>query len=730
MRTPSRGGKHFLGGKLEVLLAGNTGFVTEQWVEHAFAEDRVVVARKDAGSLSGGRITTIDLENDADSETVLSSYRFDRIVYFFESLTLHSDSDGNLGRLRGVLHATRDTAAQVLLVTGPESEFTHAGNDEAHETSKSLMSRAGEELGRYYAQTYAMSVKIVRCPYLYEPHHIDTSSYLDGLFEQASEGEVAFCERPEQEAYFLCADDLAELVRRIYDDWTTAYEVLHVPNTFHPTFRDLARAITNGFPEAKIRYGTDTPYGYPDDDGVLRRRYGWSPRYSVIDDLPMAIDTWRQAKEKHDRRTEHRFWQKLQQHSRILGAIEIVVAAILVEWLVAATSGQSQISQIDFRLLYVVIAGTIYGLNAGVFAAVLACIGVLFEYSRNGASFLPLLYDPTNWLTFVAYLIAGAVCGYVRMRNQEHVRFVRDENNLLRERLTFLRGLYQGVLDDRTMLRRQILGRRDSFGKMYEMTRKLDEVQPQKIYRTAIQIMQDTLETDCLGIYRLDESQRFARLVAASPQEEAILPKSADVAAYDTVMRDIEAKGLWVNRELDGNLPMYAAGVREHGRIGVVVVIRKAAADQMNLYYRNLFLIICGLVESAMTRAFEYEHAARQSMLVPGTSLLNWPSFREKLRAAVDLGNDRMGSHLLLMVTDQYPEAGDFNERIVRSIRETDDAGVLADGSVCLLMNQAGERELPIVSARLARNGLNVRNVDAQSEADLLAEAYTDGDAS
>ena len=711
-------------------MAGSTGFVTKRWIEHAFADDRVVVACDGNGNIADKRITTIDLERETDFETVISSYRFDRIVYCFENLTPHSDSDGNLGRLRSILHATRGTAAQVLLVAGPESEFTHAQGNETHETSKSLMSRAGEELGRYYAQTYAMSVKIIRCPYLYEPHQAGTSAYLDRLFAQAAEGTVTFDERPEQEAYFLCADDLAELIRRMYDDWTTTYEVLHIPNVFHPTFRDLAQVIATGFPGVEARYGTDTIYGYPDDDGTLRRRYGWSPRYSMIDDLPTAIDVWRRAKERRDKRAEHRFWRRLQQHSRILGIVEIVIAAMLVEWLVAATSGQSQLSQIDFRLLYVVVIGTIYGLNAGVFSAILACIGVLFEYSRSGASFLPLLYDPTNWLVFVVYLIAGAVCGYVRMRNQEHVQFVHDENDLLRERLTFLRGLYQDVLDDRTMLRRQILGRRDSFGKMYEMTRRLDEVQPQKIYRTAIQIMQDTLETDCLGIYRLDESQRFARLVAASPQEESTLPKSADVSEYDMVMRDIEAKGLWVNRGLDGSLPMYAAGVREQGHIGVVIIIRKAAADQMNLYYRNLFVIICGLVESAMTRAFEYEHAARQSMLVPGTSLLNWPSFREKLRAAVELGNDRMGSHLLLIVTDQYPEAGDFNERIIRSIRETDDAGVLADGSVCLLMNQAGERELPIVSARLARNGLNVRNVDAQSEADLIAEPEVDGEAS
>ena len=126
-----------------------------------------------------------------------------------------------------------------------------------------------------------------------------------------------------------------------------------------------------------------------------------------------------------------------------------------------------------------------------------------------------MFYDTSNWLAFVIYFVAGSVCGYVQSRNQESVRFVRDENGLLRNRLDFLRGLYQDVLDDRRQLRDQIIGRRDSFGKLYAVTRELDEVQPQKLYHTAIRIMQESLDSDSLAIFRVDNSGQFARLVAA-----------------------------------------------------------------------------------------------------------------------------------------------------------------------------------------------------------------------
>lgn len=44
------------------------------------------------------------------------------------------------------------------------------------------------------------------------------------------------------------------------------------------------------------------------------------------------------------------------------------------------------------------------------------------------------------------------------------------------------------------MFRRQILGRKDSFGKIYDVTRQLDDMQPEKLYYKTVQIMEDVLQ--------------------------------------------------------------------------------------------------------------------------------------------------------------------------------------------------------------------------------------------
>lgn len=704
---------------MEVLLVGNTDFITKQWIQHAFPRDHVVIAERE-GTIDGNdRLRIVNMSDANTLAETLTTYEFDRIVFFSENLTPRSDRDGDLGTLRRFLHAIRNRQTQMLMVSGPESKFTYPENADVRDTSKSLMSRASEELCLYYARTYRLEAKIIRSPYLYASDRNGVTAYFNHLFEQAESGTLSFCEQKNQQTCFLCADDLAELIYRMFDDWTAESEIFDVPNVFNFTYGDLADVISAAFPGLSVTFGEDRPQGYPADDHVLRLRYGWSPRYSLKQDLPPVLQRWKEARAQ-EQSGKHPIWDFLRNHSKPWIAFEICVTFILEELLRTAVQGDSQLGTVDLRLFFVVIVGTMYGMNAGVFAAALACAGMALSYASNGASFAPLFYDTSNWLAFVVYFVAGAVCGYVQMRNRENLRFMRDENSLLRERLAFLRDLYHDVLDDRRMLRGQIIGRRDSFGKMYAMARELDEVLPRKLYYTTIRIMQDTLGGDSFGIYRIDNGGRFAHLMAASPQTESLFSKSVLLENYANIVTALDHGGLWVNRNLEQNLPMYAAGVRADGKLAVVIVLAKAQPDQMNLYFQNLFTIMCGLVESAMVRAFDYENVARQTRLVPGTEFLNTQAFLPKVLAANELKRNHMSNHLLLRVEDAWQDDG---SRLMGAIRQTDEAGALQDGNVYVLMDQVSEHELPIINRRLAQAGLHAKLVSGHEEDSLLAEA-------
>ena len=125
--------------------------------------------RSNTHMVSSMDLLSVRIVNMSDANALaeaLTTYEFDRIVFFSENLTPRSDRDGDLGALRRLLHAIRNRQTQMLMVSGPESEFTYPENDDVSDTSKSLMSRASEELCLYYARTYRLEAKIIRCPYL------------------------------------------------------------------------------------------------------------------------------------------------------------------------------------------------------------------------------------------------------------------------------------------------------------------------------------------------------------------------------------------------------------------------------------------------------------------------------------------------------------------------------------------------------------------------------------
>ena len=315
--TPCRG-VFTGGGSMEVLLIGNTDYITEQWIQHAFPRDHVVIAEREGTVDGNDRLRIVNMSDANTLAETLTTYEFDRIVFFSENLTPRSDRYGDLGALRRFLHAIRNRQTQMLMVSGPESEFIYPENADVHDTSKSLMSRASEELCLYYAHTYHLEAKIIRCPYLYAPERNGATAYFGRLFEQASAGSISFREREQQQTCFLCADDLAELIYRMFDDWTAESEVFHVPNVFNFTYGDLADVISAAFPGLSVTFGEGRPQSYPADDHALRLRYGWSPRYSLKQDLPPVLQRWKEARAQ-EQSGKHPIWDFLRNHSKPWG---------------------------------------------------------------------------------------------------------------------------------------------------------------------------------------------------------------------------------------------------------------------------------------------------------------------------------------------------------------------------------------------------------------------------
>ena len=683
---------------MEILLTGFTAFLTQEWIETAFPDDHVLTTRAKGKALPDTRIKTVTLESRQLLDQLAETYQFDRVVYFSEYLLPHGNQEGELDRLRRVLQSCREREVELLYLSGPEAAFVPS-------SGKTLLANAAEELCFHYARTSKLQVKVFRLPYLYAVSASGADQFAR-LFEQMPAGTV----------------QMADLVARVFDTWTPEPERFTLPDVFGSTQGQLGEVLQKLQPGLKVLYGTDTIQTYPAADNAVRRRYGWFQRYSILDDLPAIYHAWR-ARKTEKKSSIRKMVDKIRRSPLLLRLAEIAAAWLATELLVRITGTDAQFRMIDLRLMFVVLIGTVYGLNAGVLSAVLASVSLAAGYLRQGTTLMLLFYAPANWLAFIVYFVVGASCGYVQLRNTETARFVQEENDLLRKRLEFTRKLYQDTLEDKRLFRRQILGRRDSFGKIYAVTQQLDMLQPQEICRKTVQIMEDVLENHSLTIYRMEKNQGFARLTAASAGMTPEPAYSLEVDQWLDVLRAIEQEGLWVNRGFLPGRPMYAAGVRQNGSLVVLIGLHTASEEQMTLYYQNLFRILCGLVETALVRAFEYESVVRENWYLPGTCLLRPAVFAEQLATACTLQEDKMAHHLLLQVTGTFKNRAEINDRVRRSIRSTDAAGVGTNNAIYLLMNQTDEENLPLLTQRLGEKGLHVTAVPLDEQLRLISAA-------
>ena len=575
---------------MEILLTGNTCFVTKAWVEMAFPEDHVLITCG-RGQPHPPKLRAITLDSKERIGQLVDSYEFDRIVYFSEYLTPHSEQEGELDRLRRV-QANRDRESQLLYLAGPEAVLTPA-------IGKTVVAQAAEALCRHYAETSKVQIKVLHLPYLYGCDGTGAPAGIAGLLTRMRDGELHFDEQALAPVFALCMEDLSELVLRVFDNWTPEWESFTAPVVFALNYEQLGEAWKALHPGLKMTYGTDLIRTYPPDDGVLRCRYGWFPRYSLEEDLPRLFRTETHA--RHSRTWGQRLGGLRERHRHLLEAAEIVASFGFTELLVQLTGSQAQFRVVDFRLAFIVLAANVYGLNAGVAAALLASASLAVGYWEQGASPLLLFYEPSNWLAFLVYFVVGAVCGYVQLRSAENVRFAEEQCRLLEERLRFVRQLYQDTMEDKRSLRRQILGRRDSFGKVYAVTRALNETPPDKLPAKTVELLEDVFQNRSAAFYFVDAAGRTAKRAACSEGAEA--PRFLEGPALAALVQTLEQEEVWVNRTLTPGLPMFGAAVRVDGKLRALVLLYDAGGEQLSLHYQNLFRILCGLVETAMTRA-------------------------------------------------------------------------------------------------------------------------------
>lgn len=595
---------------------------------------------------------------------------------------------------------------RIVYLTGPERLYDVP-------TGKTLLVSEMENLCREYAKLYKITVKIIRSPYLYSEQY--EKDFLNTVFREIStEQKITFQEDESQRMFFMSMQDLAELMYKIFDNWDEDEEILNIADGFDHCFKDLGDKLTELCPHLKVSYARySIMENMLKDDKIIRYKYGWFPKISILEEIPELYEHYQERNNIKEGRLDS-LKHIISKHKAAVRAAEFAAFFILFELLNGIAGNQAQFKMIDLRLIFVVLFGSTYGINYGIAAAAAESLSLIRAFEAEGSSWYVLFYEPSNWIPFIFYFAVGAICGYIRMKNKDNVQFIKEENNLLQEKFLFTREMYQETIEDKNLYKKQILGSKDSFGKIFDITRKLDVIQPQELYIETIRVLEDVLENKTFGLYTLNRENGYGRLETASAQVQGNYPNSIKLSEYSAAMEELENGNVWANREFLEKYPMYMAGVRKNGELVMLICIQQVSREQMSLYFLNLFKILSGLVETSLLRALEYQKAVEYRQYVKGTHILKTEYFEERLKVQHDMREQKLASYVLLKVEYSEMSLKEADEILRSKVRENDVWGISESKELYLMLVQTDKEALPIILARLKQAGLVCRQIDEE----------------
>ena len=675
-----------------VLCIGNTQYVTKAFIEDTFPDSKVmVIGNTELGSADKIKLFRI---KKPSIKAVLETYDFDLIVFFSGDLTFRTTEKNDAEELREVLEHAKELQkdARIIYLSSLDAAFSK-------KTDRAILSSAKEDLCRFYAKETTLDIKIVQIPYLYSG--IYSKDFLYTVFEQAYQKQAVLLEEmPNERIHFLSLQDLSQLLMRLIDNWKSGGGILCVGDEFCISFEEFGNAVTKLCGGTVDFTGTTEGSTVATTNKALRNEYGWFAKVSLLEDLEEEYEKYLIAKQEKTPTLLDKLKKWLAEHSLFVKIAELIILFLITEVLLHFTDSAVIFSIVDFRMVYIVIMATVHGLNFGLSAAGLSCLSWLIAKVVSGTNALTIFYEPTNWLPFVFFVLVGALCGYVKLRKDDTIRFVSEQNRLLEDKLVFTREIYEDTYREKRDLKKQIIGSKDSFGKIFDITRKLDTVEPRQLYLRIMETFEDVLENKSITVYSVNKQSTFGRLEVASREIIESVSRSVSTETYSEVIATIKNGEIWRNTDLKHEYPMYAAGVYRGDELVLLIFLWHANLDQRSLYYVNLFKILRDLVQMSLLRAFDYNQAVYEKQYLARTHIMNAEAFDEVLRNYTALSEKKVSSCVLLTVNTGGRSYEEMNALFERKVRANDIMGASADGKLRLLLSQATERDLPFILPR------------------------------
>ena len=643
-------------------------------------------------------------QNEKQTTQYIAAMGFEAIIFFFacqceDRREYGSVQGAQLDVMFEILHGVSGSTRQFVLVTDQrvfgQAQFVREDENPIPDTPTGVMLKAAESCVSCGVPEEIRTL-IVRTTSVYAQE--DPESFFAGAMTCARTGrELMLNGSPDSPCDFLHAEDLG-----VFLDYAVSMSLegaVHVFQGGGHTWGELVAGMKTWLPELSVSYLNTQSRTSMQGDAAAH--VGWVPRHDCLREMEDLCQAPADTGEKTRRRLP-----RTGLGSRILKWTEVVLLGLLAAWLTVRGENNALLATVDYILLYVILIGFIHGRGAGTVAALLSCAWYCYSFIQKGGDASDLIFNTDHWLPMSIYLLCGIMFGYAQDRQRLKTDLLQQEREEVEQERDFMEGIYQSTYEDRDRLKEQIYHYRDSYGRIYQITRELDTLESVQVFLSTLSVLESTMQTNNVAIYECQPGSNYVRLVVRS-REIKQLQKSMNMAEYQSMYETLKAGKLFANRSLMSGYPTYALPVMSGDEMLAILMLWNLPFEQQSMYTENLLSVVAGLVQSALIRAIQY-HQQLGDLYYEDTHILTPEAFRSALGIYQTIRQRRTGDYILVRLRADREMSMELIDRYIgKLVRSTDLVGRLDDGEYYVLFPQATTDRLPTINARFQSYGIN-----------------------
>lgn len=588
----------------------------------------------------------------------------------------------------------------------PEEEASSAKN------FRSMAIAQGEDICQTYKKTQDMDMAVLRIDHFYAVPKKGEKQYnpcYQMTVEALKNQKISANKRNQFSMIYL--GDVVEYIYRILEADELEHMVYNISSNRVISQMDLAEMIRKYMKE-KIETA-DATVGERFRLVLNGKRYREEFDQKIFVDYETGVKQTVEYMEKH-RETylanqkettqwSKRIWNNIKIIAKLLVPyIENMICFIPFFMLNNRAVGSQYFDRLDFYLLYVLLFAIVYGQQQAVFSGLLATAGYCFRQMYQQSGFEVLLnYNTYVWMAQI--FILGMVVGY--MRDQLH--FIRHEDE---EEIGYLNGQIDDIADIndsnvrmKHTFETQIVNHKDSLGKIYSITSKLDQYEPEKVLFYAAQILEQLMDSKDIAIYSVANGD-YARLFSFTSETAKKMGNSIHYSAMTEMYDELKEDRVFINKNMNPDYPLMANAIYSEDEMQIILMVWGIPWERMNLAEANRLRVIGYLIQNAVVRANRYLDALREERYLEGTTILEEEAFSHLVTAFTNAKRDGLAECTLIELDVKKGKFRKKSEILEKNLRKSDYLGIM-DGRLYALLTNTNEENASYVIHRFREIG-------------------------